>query len=797
MDAPSRGQWLAAFAVAALLLGLSLLVPRGVSAAAPEIVVCPECGVRTIGEALAQAPPGARVVVRAGTYAEQVVIDRPVTLVGEGQPVIQGNGQGTVVTITAPDVTIEGFTVRGSGTDLNREDSGILATTGPVVVANNRVEDALFGIYLKSAHGSVVRDNVVLAKPLPISLRGDGIRIWYSNNTTIERNIARDGRDVILWFSHDGVVRDNLFDRNRYGLHLMYSDRATIERNSLRANAVGLYVMYSREVVVTGNLMNDNHGPSGMGLGIKGSDDVLVEGNRLVSNRIGAQIDESAREMTSSIVIRGNVFAYNGIGIGFLPSAQRNTVTGNDFIDNIEQVGILGGGSLRDITWSENGRGNYWSDYVGYDADGDGIGDVPYRSQRLFESLIDRNEALRLFQFSPAETAIDFAARAFPEVRPQVKLEDTAPLMRPVMPEGLPPTENGLSTQARVVTGAAGVVVAIGGVVMIGALRRRPTVATAQPAPAVAGAVPAGVPALAHATNGAAPPAAVAVRGLTKRYGRVAAVDGVNFDVRGGEAIALWGPNGAGKTTILRCLLGIARFEGEVRVAGLDPRRDGRETRRRIGFVPQELPIPGMTVGEFAHFIAELKGVPASAAFERLELLGIGDQTAKDVGALSGGMRQRLALALALIGDPALLLLDEPTANLDARGRAELLELLRGLKRQGMTMIFSSHRPEDVLMLADRILLIERGALRGEITPEQFLERLERDARLVLHLAEGEAATALAALDRLGYQATARGDVVEVVLGGQPKGRVVGALARAGVAIEDFEMERGSWTEAS
>src|SRR5690606_31052680 len=118
----------------------------------------------------------------------------------------------------------------------------------------------------------------------------------------------------------------------------------------------------------------------------------------------------------------------------------------------------------------------------------------------------------------------------------------------------------------------------------------------------------------------------------------------------------------------------------------------------------------------------------------------------------------------------------EPTANLDARGRAELLELLRAFKQQGMTMIFSSHRPEDVLMLADRVLLIEAGALLGELTPEGFLERLERDSRMVLYLEEGQAEGALETLYRLGYPATAHGDVVAVTLGGQPKGRVIGEL---------------------
>ena len=134
----------------------------------------------------------------------------------------------------------------------------------------------------------------------------------------------------------------------------------------------------------------------------------------------------------------------------------------------------------------------------------------------------------------------------------------------------------------------------------------------------------------------------------------------------------------------MRCLLGIARYQGEVRVGGFDPSRQGREARSLIGFVPQDLPVSPMSVAEMGRFVATLKGCPAGAEEGPLALLGLGDQGSKSVGALSGGMRQRLALALALIGTPRVLLLDEPTANLDARGRAELLALLRGPAHSGV-----------------------------------------------------------------------------------------------------------------
>ena len=225
-----------------------------------------------------------------------------------------------------------------------------------------------------------------------------------------------------------------------------------------------------------------------------------------------------------------------------------------------------------------------------------------------------------------------------------------------------------------------------------------------------------------------------------------------------GESLGTWGPNGAGKTTIMRCLLGIARYEGEVRIGGFNPAKQGREARGPvIGFVPQELPVSPMSVSELGRFIATLKGCPAGAEDEPIALLGLGDQGDKAVGALSGGMRQRLALALALIGTPKVLLLDEPTANLDAQGRAELLDLLRRLKAQGMTMVFSSHRPEDVISMADRVLMIEGGKVQTFLPAAEFRREHESGTRLVITLSNGHLHEALTALERVGVPAEAPG----------------------------------------
>ena len=249
---------------------------------------------------------------------------------------------------------------------------------------------------------------------------------------------------MVLWYSERLTVRNNEVSDGRYGLHFMYCDDATIENNLLTNNSVGTFLMYSRRLRLDGNTIAHNRGPSGYGIGLKDMDDAIIENNLFLDNRVGAHLDNSPREINSIGRFEGNVFAYNDIGVNLMPSVRHNEFVANSFVDNEEQVGIAGGGGRsQDNAWTIDDQGNYWSDYVGYDGNADGLGDVPYKAERLFENLMDQNSSLRLFLYSPAEQAIDFAARAVPFVKPQPKLMDESPMMKPVVPEGLPAVPEG------------------------------------------------------------------------------------------------------------------------------------------------------------------------------------------------------------------------------------------------------------------------------------------------------------------------------------------------------------------
>jgi ABC-2 type transport system ATP-binding protein/nitrous oxidase accessory protein len=197
---------------------------------------------------------------------------------------------------------------------------------------------------------------------------------------------------------------------------------------------------------------------------------------------------------------------------------------------------------------------------------------------------------------------------------------------------------------------------------------------------------------------------------VRKSFGRTRVLDGVSFRIEPGQSVALWGSNGAGKTTLIRCALGLIDFDGAIRVAGLDVRRDGKRVRRLLGYVPQELAFyDDFRVIEAARFLARIKGAEDRACQQRLEELGLAAHARKRVRELSGGMKQRLALSIALLNDPPVLVLDEPTSNLDSAARRSLMSLLLDLKHAGKTILFISHRPEEVRGLADRVLTLEYG----------------------------------------------------------------------------------------
>lgn len=276
---------------------------------------------------------------------------------------------------------------------------------------------------------------------------------------------------------------------------------------------------------------------------------------------------------------------------------------------------------------------------------------------------------------------------------------------------------------------------------------------------------------------------------LSKRFGKFTAVDDLSFSVEPQQAVALWGPNGAGKTTAIKCLLSLLRYDGKILVDGQDAHKQGKAVRRKVGYVPQELAFySDLTTLDTAEYYARLKRVDRNRARAVLAEVGLDEHDRKLVGALSGGMKQRLALGLALLADPPVLVLDEPTSNLDAAGRDQFLQLLAGVRSAGKTVLFTSHRIEEISALADRVLVMERGRLQLTCSAGELAQRLGLRMQVKLHLAPEAIEPALTVLQGVGFGASRNGTGVLVdVLPGE-KAAPIHVLRDAAIDVKDFEM---------
>ncbi len=275
---------------------------------------------------------------------------------------------------------------------------------------------------------------------------------------------------------------------------------------------------------------------------------------------------------------------------------------------------------------------------------------------------------------------------------------------------------------------------------------------------------------------------------VVKRYGERNAVDHAAFDVAEGTSLALWGSNGAGKTTLIRCILGVTGYEGDIRVDGISSRRNGKGARKRLGYVPQSMPTFDTSVGAMVQLVARLRQADPRPGFEHLEEFGLGHTLKQPVASLSGGMKQKLALTLALLGNPPVLLLDEPTANLDARSQSELIATLVELKHRGRTIVFTSHRWSEVRSLADRVVRLEAGKMVGHGTVQEMEPKLD-SVTLRLPLPVDALDHAVEHLTRHGYTAGRNGHAVRVMVDGNRKAEPLMLLAQKDYLISDFIVE--------
>ena len=402
-----------------LLAGLISLGGFSGPLAARDISVPP--GQDVLQQSIAAAEPGDRLLLQDGVYAGRVVIDRPLQLIGSIGTIIDGGGEGRVITVAAEDTRVQGITVRRSGTSLATEDSAIYVTKkgDRALIESNRLRDNLIGIYLKGPQDAIVRGNDIVGSLNPhVNDRGNGVHLWNTPGSIIEDNTITQGRDgIFVTTSRNNIFRRNHMHHVRFAIHYMYTQDSEITNNQSSGNHVGYALMFSDRLKVTGNVSD---GDRDRGLFFNYANYSTIRGNRI----------NGAEKCIFIYNANFNRFNHNrfsdcDIGIHFTAGSERNEVFDNAFVNNRTQVKYVG---TRDIEWSRQGRGNFWSDNPAFDLDNDGIADQPYQPNDLVDQIIWRHPMAKLLLNSPAMQLLRWAQGEFPALHPG-GVRDSAPLM--------------------------------------------------------------------------------------------------------------------------------------------------------------------------------------------------------------------------------------------------------------------------------------------------------------------------------------------------------------------------------
>jgi nitrous oxidase accessory protein len=441
------------------VLVVAALMAAVVPAAARSVVAPGE----DVQAAIAAEPASGTVELLPGLHRGPVLLDRPVALTGRDGAVLEGPGRGSVVTVTAEGAAVRGLTLRGSGSELDGMDSGVLLrqSAKAAVVEDNRIEGNLFGVYVHGAERAVVRRNVITGqRGRRLSERGDGVSVWNAPGARVEENDIRFGRDgIFVRVSRRNVFAGNRFRDLRFGVHYMYTNDSEVSGNASLGNHAGYAIMYSSRLRVMDNLSD---GDRDHGLMFNYANGSEVGGNHVIGRAQGfsevvAEAAVGAEHMPAGAgaVEAGGpapgkcVFIYNsnrnrfignrfdgcGIGVHFTAGSEGNTIIGNAFIGNRNQVKYVG---TRHLDWSREGRGNYWSDNPAFDLDRDGIADGAYRPNDVVDRVLWAAPRAKLLLNSPAVQVLRWAQSQFPAILPGGVVDSHPLIAPPAAPDAAP-----------------------------------------------------------------------------------------------------------------------------------------------------------------------------------------------------------------------------------------------------------------------------------------------------------------------------------------------------------------------
>jgi nitrous oxidase accessory protein len=399
----------------AVLLGTTFLTG---SANAADIRVEP--GPDALVRAVERAQPGDRLLLSGGAYRGGLVLTKPIEIDGQGNAVVIGTGSGSVITIDAPDVVIDGLRLTGSGASHETIDSGVQMTRNATraIVRNSHIEGNLYGVDIHGARDARVENNTIIGGgDRLMSRRGNGVYVWNAPGATVSGNTIRQGRDgIFVNTSRKNTFTDNRFEGLRFAIHYMNADDSEVSGNISIGNHLGYAIMFSKRVTLRDNISLDDRDH---GIMLNYANNAVIEGNAVVGGGEKCLFVYNANKN----LIRGNRIEGCEIGIHFTGGSADNEITGNAFVGNRTQIKVV---STRDHVWS----GNYWSDHAAYDVNGDGIADQAFRPNDAMDQVLWTQPSAKLLLGSPAVQLVRWAQSEFPALMPGGIVDDR-PLMKP------------------------------------------------------------------------------------------------------------------------------------------------------------------------------------------------------------------------------------------------------------------------------------------------------------------------------------------------------------------------------
>jgi len=392
---------------------------------------------QTLQSIIDSVEPGSAIELPAGRFYGPITIKKPLILRGRGAAtVIDGNFTGTVIKIFSPDVTVENIRIVHSGKQRHSLDAAIFVSGGKRIrIHRCSIEESLFGVILsRTVSSAVTENNITSYEEKVVDNRGDGIRLWLSHANIIEKNRLIGSRDLSLMRSDHNVIDSNLVRESRYGVLLQMCEDTKVVNNEILSNYAGILSAGSKDVQIASNLIVKTYLEAGAGVVIRGGGVHKVVHNTIMRHAQAFYIDSSPAEIGMKRFIEYNRISLNNEAFHFHAIIKNNTIRNNNITDNLNNVVK----NLKHLkSYDNNISMNYWDTYVGFDMDGDGIGDTPYDILIYADRLWQFDHHMKFFYATPLLSIIDFIERLAPFSEPILLMRDTRPRISPVKNAGV------------------------------------------------------------------------------------------------------------------------------------------------------------------------------------------------------------------------------------------------------------------------------------------------------------------------------------------------------------------------